>query len=195
MGFRINTAIGWGMPFDDFQRLCLVPGIADTTGDEWSILLEDAMAGTESMKPPGWPLPTTGPDETCFDLIRTIGYDDASDVILFPSMQEMRTWHRRNDDIDYALQWGPRGPEDHDLPGNRVEYLTVGFHPYGDLRMHPDGTEAKRPDDEDELWAWERDATLLPGLPLSLRHWTQTSGLLGLEGLAALRPLRAVWWA
>lgn len=195
MGFRINTAIGWGMPFEEFQRLCLVPGIADVAGDDWSALLEAAMEGTQSMKPKGWPLPTTGPNDTCFDLIGTIGYDDASDVILYPSMDEMRKWHRRDDDIDYALIWGPRPPDDHDTPENVVEYLRVGLHPYGNLRMNPDGTEAKRPREDDEAWEWERDPTLLPGLPQSLRHWTLASGLLGLEGLAALRPMRARWWA
>lgn len=195
MGFRINTAIGWGMPMADFRRLCRIPGLSGKTGDEWSQAIEDAMVGTGDLKPPRWPLKTTGVGDTCFDLIDLIGYDDYTDVVLYPSIDQARRWRRRNDDIDYALIRGPQGPDDDELPENRVEYLLTGIHPYGDLRMTADGLDSERPRDEDALHDWERDPDLLPGVPMTLRHWVTVTGLLDLEGVARLRPLRAVWWS
>lgn len=195
MGFRINTAIGWGMPIADFHRLCRIPGLPSRTGDAWSEVMEQALEGTGGIKPPGWPLPTTGPEETCFDLMTLVGYDDHTDILLYPSTDEARRWHRRDDDIDYALIWGPRGPWDRETPENRVEYLTTALHPYGPLRMNPDGTEAEPPRDDQARWEWDRDPDLLPGVPRSLRHWTTKVGLIDLEGVARLRPMRAVWWA
>jgi hypothetical protein len=195
LGFRINTAIGWGMPMGDFQRLCRIPGLPARPGDEWSEVMEAALAHTSGLKPPRWPLPTTGADDTCFDLIDLIGYDEYSDIILYPSIDEARKWRRRNDDIDYAMLWGPRGPGDHEVPLDRVDYLVTGLHPYGDLRMNRDGSESTRPQDDDQRWSWERDPDLLPGVPMTLRHWTLHSGLLDMEGVARLRPMRATWWS
>ena len=195
MGFRINTAIGWGMPMGDFQRLCRIPGLPARVGDDWNEVMEAALAGTANMKPPHWPLRTTGPDNTCFDLFDLIGYDHYSDIVLYPSIDEAKRWRRRNDDIDYAMIWGPRGPGDNEVPEDRVEYLVTGLHPYGDLRMTMEGADSERPRDDDELHAWERDPDLLPGVPPTLRHWVTASGLLGLDGIARLRPLRASWWS
>jgi len=195
MGMRINTAIGWGMPSGEFQRLCRIPGLPKRIGDGWNEVLEEALAGTASLKPPRWPLETTGPDDTCFDLIDLVGFDEYSDVILYPSIDMARRWRRRDDDIDYAMIWGPRGPDDTNFPENTVEYLTTGLHPYGNIRMDASGREVERPRDDDAAYEWERDHTLVPGVPMTLRHWTLASGLLDLEGVARLRPLRATWWA
>jgi len=193
---RINTAIGWGMPMEEFHRVCRLTDLPDPEGSaSWYEALEAALSHTGDMQMGRWPLPVTGPDDTCMDLISMIGYDDYSDVLLYPSIGEARSWHRRNDDIDYALQWGPRAPGDHDTPENRIEYLATPLHPYGNLRMNPDGTEATCPDDDHDLWNWERDPALLPGVPRTLRHWTLASGLLHLEDVARLRPMRAVWWS
>lgn len=195
MGFRINTAIGWGMPIERFHELCRIPGLPNRTGDAWSEIMEAALRDTADLKPPRWPLPTTGPGETCFSLIKLIGYDIHSDILLHPTMDHARRWHRRDDDIDYAMLWGPRGPDDHETPENRVEYLSTGIHPYGSLRMRCDGTEVPPPIEDDERWNWERDPSLLPGVPMPLRHWTVASGLFDGEGVAALRPMRASWWS
>lgn len=184
------------MPLKEFSHLCRIPELATPTDTgTWYEELEKALSHTTGMKMPGWPLPVTGATDTCLDLISLVGYDDWSDVLLYPSIGEARSWHRRNDDIDYAMHWGPRRPGDLELPEDRVEYLPMGLHPYGDLRMNPDGTEATRPDDDDDQWHWERDPELLPGVPKTLRYWTTTSGLLDLEGVARLRPMRAVWWS
>lgn len=194
MGFSINVAIGWGMSAADFFDLCRIPGLPDPHGPgSWYAALEKALSSTGSMKMPGWPLPLTGPKDTCLDLMSFVGYDDWSDVLLYPSIGEATKWHRRNDDLDYATVWGPRPPDDHDTPMDRVEYLTTGFHPYGGLRMHADGSPAIPP--EDGLREWERDPWLLPGVPRTLRHWTTATGLLDTKGISRLRPMRAVWWA
>lgn len=194
MGFRINTAIGWGMPMDRFRSLCRLPDLPgpDEPGS-WYEALEAALAHTGNMRMGKWPLPITGPEDTCLDLISHIGYDDYSDILLYPSIGEAKIWHRRNDDIDYALHWGPRGAGDHEVPLNHVEYLNVGLHPYGNLRMHADGSPASCPDDED-IQKWERKETLLPGVPKTIRHWTTASGLLDMTGISYLRPMRAIWW-
>lgn len=195
MGFRINTAIGWGMPMDRFRSFCRLPGLSE--GEDpgsWYETLEAALADTGDMRMGRWPLPITGPKDTCLDLISHIGYDDYSDILLYPSIGEAVSWHRRNDDVDYAMHWGPRGTDDHEIPLNRIEYLDVGLHPYGDLRMNRDGTVAERPADDDG-WTWERDPDLLPGVPATLRHWVVATGLLDLQGIANLRPMRAIWWS
>jgi hypothetical protein len=198
MGMRINTAIGWGMPFDRFVGLLRLADPGDPLGDGWSDHLEATLGHTRSMRGPrGWPLPITGPNETVADLVIHVGHDDTTDVILMPSIGEARTWHRRDDDLDYALIWGPRGPRDREVPENRVEYLTRGLHPYGDLRMDSRGREMPRLDpwDVDRALARETDGTSLPGVPPTLRHWLAVSKMLDDEGVAALRPVRAVWWA
>ena len=195
MGMRINVAIGWGMPFALFQTHALVPNLPSAYGDEWGEVLETFLEGTGPMRgPTGWPLPVIDADKTAFDLITTVGYDHCSDVILHPSSQDAREWHRRDDDIDYAVLWGPRAPDDHETPNDKVEYLTTGLHPYGDLRMAQDGVELERPNDDTE-YEWLRNPDLLPGVPPTLRHWTVKTGLLDLRGVAALRPMRAIWWA
>lgn len=195
MGIRINTAIGWGMPMAAFHGLCRIAGLPAPGGPgSWYEALEAALAHTADMRMSRWPLPVTGPCDTCLDLISLVGYDDYSDVLLYPSIGEARTWHRRDDDLDYALHWGPRSPGDHSTPVDMVEYLDAPLHPYGHVRMNPDGTEARQPVEEDQ-WDWERNPALLPGVPRTLRHWTLTSGLLDLEGIARLRPMRAIWWS
>lgn len=197
MGFRINTAIGWGMPFEVFVSLLRLPDPGRPLEDGWHDHLEEVLAHTRDMRGPrGWPLPVTGPGDTVADLITFVGYDDISDVILMPSADEARRWHRRDDDIDYALIWGPRGPDDTDCPENKVEYLTHGHHPYGDMRMNAQGVNVARPVGDDEaLENWRQDRGLLPGIPLSMRHWIGKSELLDNEGISHLRPIRAVWWA
>ena len=157
--------------------------------------MEATLEDTGGLKPPGWPLPTTGPDDSCFDLITLIGYDEHTDILLHPSIDEARKWRRRDDDIDYALIWGPSAPNRRGAPEDRVEYLDTPLHPYGPLRMNADGTEAEPPTDPEARWDWDRDPALLPGVPRSLRHWVTTVGLLDMEGVARLRPMRAVWWA
>ena len=198
MGMRINTAIGWGMPFDRFVSLLRLPDPGDPTADGWFDHLEAVLGHTRAMRgPPGWPLPVTGPDETVVDLMVQVGYDETTDIVLMPCIGDARIWHRRNDDLDYALIWGPRGHDDRQVPENQVEYLVHGLHPYGDLRMNAAGRDVPRADrgDPDAVLARESDASLLPGVPPLLRHWLGVSRMLDDEGVAALRPMRAVWWA
>lgn len=195
MGIRIHTAIGWGMPFDQFQRHVAVPDMPARYGDEWSDRLEQALAHTSDMRGPyGLPLPITDKGTTAFDLISTVSHDECSDVILFPTVEEMRRWKRYNDDLDYAMHWGTKAPDHDEWPMDDIAYLQYGHHPYGNLRMAADGTEIDAPHG-DERYEWERDASLLPGVPPPLRHWIAKSGLMGLAGIAALRPIRAVWWS
>lgn len=198
MSIRINTAIGWGMSFETFQKTCLFDCVRAPISDEWYQDLETALEGTSSMRGPiGLPLPITGPDDSVYDLLEFVGYDDCSHVILMPSMHEARKWHRRDDSIDYAFHIGTPGPRNQDIPGDIVEYMPYGHHPYGDIRMNPDGTDAPKPDrgEYEEIFTWENDDGLLPGVPGMMRHWIDLSGLLGLEGIAALRPVRAKWWS
>lgn len=198
MGFRINTAIGWGMPFDRFVDLLELPDPGDPHSDGWYDHLDEVLAHTECMRGPiGYPFEITGKGQTVHDLMKFVGYDNITDVVLAPTANAARKWHRRDDDIDYALIWGPRGPRDHEVPENRVEYLSIGFHPYGDLRMDTRGNDVPKPasDDYEAVYRWEEDKSLLPGVPEVMRHWLAKSELLGPKGVAQLRPVRAVWWA
>lgn len=197
MGFRIHTAIGWGMPFEDFVERLALPDPGSACDDGWYDHLEKVLDHTRSMPgPKGLPIPITGPGETVLDLMKFVGYDTKSDVVLMPTISEARIWHRRDDDLDYALLWGPRGPADHEIPLNRVEYLSTGFHPYGRYRMDAEGNDVPRPIRDDLAeYEWERDPDLLPGLPPTLRHWTLSSGVLDRQGIARLRPIRAIWWS
>jgi hypothetical protein len=195
MGIKLNKAIGYGMPYSRFVEKTLLPiNKSDYAfSDEVFMAVEEALTDTKDI-----PFCAVGPitdSGGLLDLITFAGNCDAVDhVIFYPTIGWEKRWHHRDNDVDYVFASGhvPLGDWNaFDLP-SEFTYLPKGIYPFANLRMDADGKPVERPKDDD--WGWERDPTLLPGIPEAMRHYMTTYGIFDLSGIADLRPIRGMWW-
>ena len=196
MPARVHKAVGYGMPIDDFYANLLLPvDRNEYLGDELDRLIGHHRNLVYKGSDVTWRVLEKGVlthDTSPGDLIMQVGdYDDVDHVIMFPSDKTKADWCRFSDTIDHTFTYADLNGDQ--PPEGRVKYLDFGIPPFQGLRMDSNGVEVKCGPD-DSLFDFERDPSLIIGVPDALRWWLIHTGVFSLDGVAKLRPMIAEWW-
>lgn len=134
MSYRINRAMGWGMPWPMFEKLCLLPThkhdayealsarFADVTGDDLTVPNEVHTTLFHANGPVRAPIifekqllaleytdgdrktVKLGPATDLYEIVHNT--DKLTDIVFFPNLAIKKRWCRFDDDMDYAFeQW------------------------------------------------------------------------------------------
>lgn len=215
MSYRIHRAMGWGMPIDQFDRLCLLgideDGVTESLHQAFSKLTDADLTVDDMMYralfyadgPKPYPIfqkrllatefdtrDNPSPAGRAADLFECIWTGDETLAVLFyPNLLQRKRWHRWDDDLDYAFE-AQRG-EDEGAPRDFIRYTKFGHYPWSNELMTHDG---------DHL-PWEHYVLLdrrtdwLPAVPSEIRWYLTQHGILDRAGVNHLRPMVAQWWS
>jgi hypothetical protein len=223
MGIRLHTAIGWGLTYADFERLCLLEPTNDDKLDAAQTLIANTPASKLEVPKEVWseafygsgppmfewalksatyvrPSPDlqayTPDGDPCHLLTSTYVFEPQEGighVIFFPSCYHGKKWHRHNDDLDYALARWANGS---DPEANGDMSTDIRFVAYG---HYPWTNFIMQRDGTPVAWdgpmmlKWRPE--LVPAVPTEIRWWTKELGILDNTGVNSLRPIVAKWWS
>lgn len=220
MPLKIHRAMGYGMPWDRFQELCILPLCGDDDDELWEVLFnkfngfsEDdlTMDKYERSKFSEGPLTpwicnpnllhldikigNSGKNVEVGhggDLFRFVSNPDyTTDVIFFPNLVWGKKWYRNSDILDLVFEAFGRDSGD-GFPRNFTNYRRFGFYPYGQYMMTKDGTPIENDFIDDEpLKEKHCEVGAIPG---EIRWYMTKHGILTNEGVNELRPVLAQWW-
>ncbi|WP_315922419.1 hypothetical protein [Mesorhizobium sp. SP-1A] len=175
MGSAFYNAIGYGMPWHDFENEVILDceahktkqvfeNIFDSATDEMlTVPLEEhnkVWYGTD-------PIPSfselrllsktytdgnrkpadIGRAEDLYQLVFGPDDRDPRHIIFFPNLTYRKEWCRRSDYLDQMIErWRPGMTEDNWRPEDRIRYLNEGFDVFCHYIMEPDGTPIRMDD-------------------------------------------------
>ena len=214
MSYRINRAIGYGMPFSQFEELCILPRgnadvsdvlyetfknlyDADLTVDDKiyrALFYGDGLKPSTILDPKLLNLEFRGTEIghaiELFELVSTP--DETTDIIFFPNLNFRRRWYRTDDDIDFAFERFRDSPDGADTePQDYTKYVKFGHYPFTNDIMDYNGNPLKW--DHYMSTLHSRD-DWLPGIPSEIRWYLTQFGVMLNEGVNQLRPVFAQWW-
>lgn len=217
MSYRIHRAMGWGMPYTQFEELCLVKD-EDGSGEAvYSVLskLTDAdltvddrvyraLFYADGIKPypiiqkrllatkydgHSLPLSPAGAPADLFEIISTP--DETTDIIFFPNLYYRDKWFRWDNELDYAFEKIRDPDEDKCGPRDFTTYTKFGHYPWTNDLMDVNGIPV----------AWDHFTNLskrqdwLPAVPSEIRWYLTQFDIMDNQGVNQLRPLIAQWWS
>jgi hypothetical protein len=220
LSYRIHRAMGWGMPYAEFERLQRLPpckdGMAEAlearfgeAGDAGlTVPMEEYQRLFYAVSPRAPAIFETrllsetftngGRREAVIGEARGLfalpgNPDRHTHVLFFPNLAYRKTWYRYDDGMDYAFeQWRDgEGARDQAGPRDFVRSPRYGFHPFSNDLMLADGT----PVAWDHFTRVEEHPEWLPAVPSEIRWYLTALGILDAGGVNALRPLLAQWWS
>jgi len=224
MPFKLNRAMGYGMPWEKFEALCTLPVCGDDDDEMWEVLFNtfngfkendltmskeersEFSSGqhrpfiiTRNLLQLDIKLGSDAPVEVGHggDLFTFVGnLDKTTDVIFFPNLVWGKKWYRTADILDLVFDtYGEGGGDgEHRYYTN---YRRLGFYPYGQYVMTKDGTPV---DGEHIVNFTFEDVPLtdeheiVGAVPGEIRWYMTKHGILTNEGVNELRPVLAQWW-
>lgn len=220
MSYRIERAMGWGIDWSKFEEVCLFEGETQKTGDWLRAVFgsvdsltvprehfEELFYAKQAPRPPviverdllatrftngGRDKPERGNPEKLFELVSTP--NDNLAVIFFPNLYFRKTWHRWDNDLDYAFEhW--RGSDqsryNENAPRDFIKYLPYGHYPWANYLMLADGT----PQEWLSFVELRKRPDLLPAVPSEIRWYLNELKVMDDKGVNLLRPVIAQWWS
>lgn len=213
MGIRIHRAMGYGMPWHQFQQQSTL-GANDTHNKLWEIFdaaKSPQLTVPEEIRKKSFSLDGSPifepyilaksftdfgrrPDVelgVASDLFFTTGYDDIEHIGFLPDLTYRDKWYRYNDDLDYFSEQYREDSEGQADMREFVTYTRFGPYPFSNDLMAADGSRVP----------WDHHVNLrkrtdwAPAVPASIRWYLKTLGVMDDEGVNQLRPLIAQWWA
>lgn len=210
--------MGWGMPYKQFEELCLVKD-EDGSGEAvYSVLnkltdddltvddkLYRALFYGEGLTPyPIFQKRLLATDYDVFgkepskagnaaDLFAAVSTpDETTDIIFFPNLWYRSKWFRWDDDLDYAFeQHRNTGDDNLDEPRDFTTYTEFGPYPWTNSLMSIDGD----PIAWDHYTLLKRRSDWLPAVPSEIRWYLTQFGIMDRDGVNQLRPMIAQWWS
>lgn len=168
MGSAFYNAIGYGMPWHDFENEVILDCEAHQTQSVLEDIFHNATAEFLTVEMEFYdklfynrdPIPSIGelqllsrtytegnrrpadigPAEDLYQLV--VGPDDSDprDIIFFPNLMYRKEWCRRSDYLDQMVErWRPENDEDSWKPKDRIRYLNDGFERWCHFKMELDG--------------------------------------------------------
>lgn len=208
MSTRYHKTAGYGMPIGQFNfyfqpefdpdhgRLAKVEDILQSYNDQAKEPLNKTILS--HMKDSGYFIPNERPRyspmcKTSFwDLCVPVwDADDIKYVIFIPNTVDFREWSRSGDLLDTF---------EYETEPNDMETVIIerqyGFYPYSNYIRD---AQTNKPKEWDSSCMGDtngkRPDHIIPDVPPVLRYWLLDTGIMNNEGINALKPIIAKWWA
>lgn len=218
MSYRIHRAMGWGMPYRQFEKLC-IPTDEDGAAEavysifrgltDADLTVDDkvyrALFYGEGSKP--YPIvqkrllateyDAHGEEPSAagnaIDLYTTVStFDNTTDILFFPNLWYHSRWYRWNDDLDYTFeQHRNTGNDNFDEPRDFTTYTEFGHYPWANSLMTVDGD----PIEWDHYTILKSRSDWVPAVPSEIRWYLTQFGIMNQQGVNQLRPMIAQWWS
>lgn len=219
MGIRIHRAMGWGMPWSDFERLTTLKEEDGDHSKYWlsHLLYEtfeqathEQLTLTEEEHKAQWDAPGTSilerhltstkftlgtGEEPVFgsptDLYFDVGYDVTDHVGFLPALYLKDKWSRYDDDLDYAFERLRDGPAGSADIRDLATYSQFGHYPWTNDLMYADGSHMPW-----RHWYELKDRDdWFPAVPAEIRWYLKKLEIMDDAGINQLRPMIAQWWS
>jgi len=205
VGFRINTAIGYGMPIGlfnfhfnpqtsnkEYSRADTLYDLINESPDVFKNIPDDQSI-LDDLKEHGYGYSLFGIipfEDEIPKMFHYISINAPEYIIFMPSAYLAGKWYRWDDDIDYAVT----RLSDDDL-GTKVTMCQYGFYPFtNDVRSIETNRRIKWDSSMMARTDGTRPENIIPDVPLILRYWLRKLDIMAHDGINELRPMHAVWW-
>ena len=208
MSSHICRAMGYGMAFEKFEELCILPkhkdGVGESIYETFSKLTDADLTIDDNVtkvlmynggpRPPHiseprllWAENKVGHATELYELVSPA--DGPTDIIFFPNLYFKTKWYHWDDDLDYAFERYTI-EEDRFVPRDVVKYTKFGYYPFSYDIMDLNGN----PLNYDYHGKLGLRNDWVPGIPSEIRWYLTQFDIMLHEDVNQLRPLIAQWW-